>query len=183
MTGICDEGCIEGWMGTQCDSECSVGYFGVECRNKCSKNCIETHKCDRFSGECDNGCRPGWKGGTCNDHCDETFFGINCSQNCGSNCVNFSCHHQTGNCKVYFQHLEKTDPSSLPTIIGGSSGAIIIFLLIVGIVIFSKRTGCFSGGKRKEERSNGKNSIFKTRWPFQTYIRMLIFASKTTRMR
>lgn len=139
MTVICDEGCIEGWRGAQCDSECSVGYFGLECRNKCSENCIETHKCDRLSGECDNGCNPGWKGGTCNDHCDETFFGINCSQTCGSNCVNFSCHHQTGNCKVYFQHLEKTDPSSLPTIIGGSSGAIILLLLIVGIVIFSKR--------------------------------------------
>lgn len=47
--------------------ECSAGYFGVECSNKCSKNCIETHKCDRFSGKCDNGCKPGWKGDTCND--------------------------------------------------------------------------------------------------------------------
>lgn len=91
-----------------CDRVCSTGYFGIDCSRQCSKNCIETNKCDRLSGQCDNGCKPGWKGGTCNDPCNETYYGINCTQNCGSNCVNLSCHHQSGNCKVYFEPLTKS---------------------------------------------------------------------------
>lgn len=71
--------------------------------------------------------------------CDETYYGINCTQSCGSNCVNFSCHHQTGNCKVYVEPLKESDPSNLHTVVGGSSAAIVMILIIAGIIIFLKR--------------------------------------------
>ena len=35
--------------------------------------------------------------------CAETFFGDNCAESCPSNCVNQTCHHITGECRVYIQ--------------------------------------------------------------------------------
>lgn len=45
--------------------DCPNGQFGKDCMNSCSENCIETSRCDRFTGQCEGGCKPGWTGTTC----------------------------------------------------------------------------------------------------------------------
>lgn len=112
-----------------------------------------------MTGMCDKGCKEGWSGAMCDTACDETYYGINCTQSYGSNCVNFSCHHQTGNCKVYVEPLKESDPSNLHTVVGGSSAAIVMILIIAGIIIFLKRTGCFSRGKREEDSNDAQNTL------------------------
>uniref|UniRef100_A0A8W8P3C9 protein-tyrosine-phosphatase n=1 Tax=Magallana gigas TaxID=29159 RepID=A0A8W8P3C9_MAGGI len=156
VTGFCNGGCQEGWMGSLCNIECVNGSYGKDCSKQCSIYCNETGSCERFTGRCDDGCKPGWKGVTCNEICDQTFYGINCSENCGSNCVNSSCHHVTGKCNVNIQSLKNTDSSNISTlpVIGGTSAAIIILILIIGAIIAYKRIRRSSKFKQNQSYSN-----------------------------
>lgn len=42
--------------------------------NSCSENCIETGRCDRFTGQCEGGCKSGWTGTTCANGKYHHFF-------------------------------------------------------------------------------------------------------------
>lgn len=42
--------------------------------NSCSENCIETGRCDRFTGNCEGGCKSGWTGTTCANGKYHHFF-------------------------------------------------------------------------------------------------------------
>nr|XP_034318459.1 receptor-type tyrosine-protein phosphatase T isoform X7 [Crassostrea gigas] len=152
----CHGGCQRGWSGSFCNQECVNGSYGKDCSKQCSIYCNETGSCERFTGRCDDGCKPGWKGVTCNEICDQTFYGINCSENCGSNCVNSSCHHVTGKCNVNIQSLKNTDSSNISTlpVIGGTSAAIIILILIIGAIIAYKRIRRSSKFKQNQSYSN-----------------------------
>ncbi|RUS77679.1 hypothetical protein EGW08_014576 [Elysia chlorotica] len=59
--GICQHGCVPGYLGGSCRQRCSIGYYGDGCSKKCSKNCI---MCNNVDGKCYY-CRFGYYGPQC----------------------------------------------------------------------------------------------------------------------
>lgn len=53
MTGVCTEGCENGW-------------FGLNCSQQCVGHCKDSDTCNIESGQCDKGCAAGWTGSLCN---------------------------------------------------------------------------------------------------------------------
>ncbi|XP_062590622.1 multiple epidermal growth factor-like domains protein 11 [Saccostrea cucullata] len=50
VTGVCENGCSDGYKGEKCNLICGNGYFGVNCSNVCSENCSDI--CNHIDGMC-----------------------------------------------------------------------------------------------------------------------------------
>ncbi|XP_033751454.1 multiple epidermal growth factor-like domains protein 6 [Pecten maximus] len=98
-TGVCLNGCNEGWHSNHCDSKCNetcvicdndqgickscdLGYWGIQCENLCPDNC---KLCNITSGAC--------------FICEKGYIGPNCTDAC-RNCKEEQCQLDTGICIV-----------------------------------------------------------------------------------
>ncbi|XP_062567726.1 receptor-type tyrosine-protein phosphatase epsilon-like [Saccostrea cucullata] len=98
VTGQCEAGCANGWMGKLCDEPCKNGFYGPGCVHNCSSHCLNNTYCRRETGHCDNGCNPGYTEEFCNKPCTLGFFGNNCHRQCSTKCKNKRCDHIDGTC-------------------------------------------------------------------------------------
>ncbi|KAK7102805.1 hypothetical protein V1264_020978 [Littorina saxatilis] len=63
-TGMCDDGCHNGFDGDMCD-RCLTSLWGAECTLPCG-HCAGDGSCDKTTGHClDGHCVPGWNGTRC----------------------------------------------------------------------------------------------------------------------
>ncbi|XP_060074886.1 multiple epidermal growth factor-like domains protein 6 [Ylistrum balloti] len=98
-TGVCLNGCNEGWHNHHCDSKCNetcticdndqgicktcdLGYWGIQCENQCPDNC---KLCNITSGAC--------------LICEKGYVGANCTDAC-KNCEEERCQLNTGICDI-----------------------------------------------------------------------------------
>ncbi|XP_062567729.1 multiple epidermal growth factor-like domains protein 10 [Saccostrea cucullata] len=99
MTGRCDNGCADGWIGIYCEKSCIYGSYGPGCAYNCSGHCLNDTFCNKQTGHCDAGCEPGYTGNLCNKECISGLFGPNCTEHCSQNCRNDEiCNHIDGVC-------------------------------------------------------------------------------------
>ncbi|KAK3758668.1 hypothetical protein RRG08_016637 [Elysia crispata] len=62
-TGICAQGCADGWDGELCDRRCEADRYGANCRHICGF--CQRGTCDHVTGECYGGCAKGYYGPSC----------------------------------------------------------------------------------------------------------------------
>lgn len=72
VTGVCSNGCQDGFIGKHCNNTCSRGYFGPDCLRECSPNC-KPDTCRHTDGSCSS-CDAGWTGYNCTTGTICTYF-------------------------------------------------------------------------------------------------------------
>ncbi|XP_061191813.1 multiple epidermal growth factor-like domains protein 11 [Saccostrea echinata] len=101
-TGVCDEGCADGWTGIECSKKCPAETYGPDCKYSCSGHCLNGVPCNVTSGSCNFGCKPGYAGEHCDKACSIGSYGLNCKEQCSNHCrhgINY-CNHEDGHCET-----------------------------------------------------------------------------------
>uniref|UniRef100_K1RAV5 Tyrosine-protein kinase receptor Tie-1 n=1 Tax=Magallana gigas TaxID=29159 RepID=K1RAV5_MAGGI len=95
LTGMCDDGCANHWIGTLCNI-CSDHYYGTDCNTPCG-HCKNNDVCDKGNGSCPNGCQSHWQGERC-EVCQDRFYNATCSAICGHCIRRELCEKHDGTC-------------------------------------------------------------------------------------
>ncbi|BFZ21555.1 hypothetical protein BsWGS_24594 [Bradybaena similaris] len=107
VDGTCEDGCEDGYQGSNCTWECDPGKYGPGCGNTCSDHCLSTsgggRSCGHVNGTCLNGCEAGYKEPLCTSQCDPGTYGTDCGNTCSDHCLSTSgggrsCGHVDGTC-------------------------------------------------------------------------------------
>ncbi|BFZ21545.1 hypothetical protein BsWGS_24585 [Bradybaena similaris] len=164
VDGTCEDGCDDGYQGSNCTSECDPGTYGRGCGNTCSDHCLSMsgggRSCGHVDGTCLKGCEAGYKEPMCTSPCDPGKFGPNCSSNCSAICnggnttTDTSCHHETGVClygclagysDTAICEQRQGDSATTPTgslvgiIVGCVLGAVALAVIIAAVVFILRR--------------------------------------------
>ncbi|XP_078327619.1 receptor-type tyrosine-protein phosphatase alpha-like [Crassostrea virginica] len=141
QTGNCDSGCTPGYKKNNCSEECPRESFGDRCEKKCSKRCFNNQTCNHIAGVCPDGCTDGDRWENCNQTCKDGFFGANCSQVCSENCTKCgntdgTCVFPVGGSTSNVEDMQHSDRAVDPSIIGGSVGGCLAFIVGVAVAVF-----------------------------------------------
>ncbi|XP_053400711.1 platelet endothelial aggregation receptor 1-like [Mercenaria mercenaria] len=148
VKGTCSP-CKAGWKGTNCITECEPGKWGISCAEDCGK-CKNESACNRSNGTCfGGGCMPGYKlTERCDEECDVGTYGVACKQNCSESCAEICsifdgkcgrCHTGwTGDLCALQVTKPPDDSSPVASVAGGISGAVVVAIIAVGLVLFVK---------------------------------------------
>ncbi|BFZ21520.1 hypothetical protein BsWGS_24559 [Bradybaena similaris] len=108
-TGVCLEGCEDGFVGANCSTGCNGSSYGPGCSLRCSPLCIRlsddaANICDNVVGSCLYGCQMGFIGTKCTETCDPGTYGYDCARKCSTTChppenpAMTSCNFTDGDC-------------------------------------------------------------------------------------
>ncbi|XP_062574203.1 receptor-type tyrosine-protein phosphatase epsilon-like isoform X3 [Saccostrea cucullata] len=162
-TGECEGGCQAGWEGIHCTDECSNNKYGVNCSESCG-DCRQPSSCHHINGSCLTGCDRGYQGIYCLQECSPYTYGFDCMQNCSDSCVNSTCNSFSGDCSIYGdlrQNADENSGHSQVAIIGGITGALIAFLVILTVILVLRRHHVFRGREDKQQNERTVHDLKK----------------------
>ncbi|XP_062607710.1 scavenger receptor class F member 2-like [Saccostrea cucullata] len=101
-SGLCVQGCISGYWGSNCMNRCPVNCFDNNCHNNGSCiGCSSGSYGDYCTKKCNNRCNSkvcNQNTGDCADTCVVGYYGSKCESPCSTNCSSESCRKDDGAC-------------------------------------------------------------------------------------
>ncbi|XP_055956404.1 multiple epidermal growth factor-like domains protein 10 isoform X2 [Patella vulgata] len=103
-TGVCTDGCKDGYYDDKCTSPCSDKCTNSRCytnpsfsQPQCTDGCVGGYKGSYCQTSCPGNCRSCQQDGSSCIECNQGWYGTNCESQCPDNCVG-GCGKMDGRC-------------------------------------------------------------------------------------